>query len=291
MNTAIGAYAARSIRSTPLAAGLALAAIAAQITYPLVSGGVRDTVTFLVVALLAAACVAHARVARGTVWAATMIAVTAGIGLTAEIIGTRTGMPFGCYAYALDRIGPAVATVPVVVPLAWTAGLYPVWRAASAVARRVSTGFPVRPVLTVAGVVGWDFYLDPQMVADGQWEWCSAFGPLPGLDGIPWTNYVGWVLVASLMAGAMELLDRVRTGSRSDAQPTDGVPYALFLWTWLGSSLAHAVFLPDLGWSALYGLIAMGVVGVPFLVLARRPERGATDGNRDTSTGTRRPVH
>ncbi|WP_308126409.1 carotenoid biosynthesis protein [Rhodococcoides corynebacterioides] len=274
-------------RTPAVALGFAAAAVAAQIAYPLASGSVKDAITFAVVALLAAACIAHAARSRGGGWALTMVFVTAGIGLTAEIVGTRTGMPFGCYSYAQDRIGPSVAHVPVVVPFAWTAGLYPVWTAATVITERArAVTAPARIAtrigLTTVGVVGWDLYLDPQMVADGQWTWCSAFDGLPGLPGIPWTNYVGWLLVAFLMAVAMEILGRAvpeRTAvSRS-------IPLGLFLWTWLGSALAHAVFLPDLGWSALYGLVAMGVVGVPFLLAVRRRSAAPTPLRVD------RPVH
>ncbi|KQU02640.1 caratenoid biosynthesis protein [Rhodococcus sp. Leaf7] len=277
----------RNRAPTPVALAFALAAVLAQISYPLVSGGTKDAVTFCVVALLAAACITHAASARGVGWATAMVVVTAGIGLTAEIIGTRTGMPFGCYAYAQDRIGPSIAHVPVVVPFAWTAGLYPVWCAARVVTGRLRAPVLPRIALTTVGVVGWDLYLDPQMVADGQWAWCSTFAALPGLPGIPWTNYVGWLLVATLMACAMELLGRVGRSRIRDVSYV--VPWGLFVWTWLGSSLAHAVFLPNLGWSALYGLVAMGVVGVPFLFAVTARRRGLV--RVDTTRALDRPVH
>ncbi|MGB6182864.1 MAG: carotenoid biosynthesis protein [Rhodococcus sp. (in: high G+C Gram-positive bacteria)] len=276
-----------SLKTTPVALGFAVAAVLAQITYPLVSGDTRDIVTFCVVALLAAACITHAASARGVGWATVMVVVTAGIGLIAEIVGTRTGMPFGCYEYAQDRIGPSIATVPIVVPFAWTAGLYPVWTAATVASRRFGRPVLTRIALTTVGVVGWDLYLDPQMVGEGQWTWCSPHAALPGLEGIPWTNYAGWLLVATLMACAMELLGR--RGRERAAATSPVVPWALFLWTWLGSSLAHAVFLDGLGWSALYGLVAMGVVGVPFVRAVVTRRGGGID--LDAPRPLDRPVH
>ncbi|WP_137723865.1 carotenoid biosynthesis protein [Prescottella subtropica] len=251
-----------------VSAGLAVAAVGAQIVYPLVDGRVRDVVTVAVVVLLAAASVVHATAVRGGRWAAGLVASTAGIGLVSEIVGTATGYPYGCYAYATDRLGWAIADVPAVVPLAWTAGFYPVWCAASLVTRTRVT----RIALTTIGVVGWDLYLDPQMVADGQWRWCVADAGLPGIAHIPLTNYAGWLFVAAVMATVVDRLD-TRIGSPTPSPVSDAVPLALLLWTWLGSSLAHAVFLdaPELRYSAVYGLFAMGVVGVPLLVrLARR---------------------
>ncbi len=239
-----------------------MVAVAAQIAYPLVEGAARDAVTVVVVLSLAAAAVAHAWATRGSRWATALLVATAGLGLLAEIVGVATGVPFGCYEYAHDRLGPSLAGVPVLVPLAWTAGSYPVWCAAT---HAIGAGRPLlRAAVAAVGIVGWDLYLDPQMVADGQWRWCGAHPALPGLEPIPWTNYAGWLLVAAAIVTVLTVADH---GLRRPA-PTaaaDTVPVALFLWTWLGSALAHAVFLPELNWSALYGLVAMGVVGVPLL--------------------------
>lgn len=252
---------------------VAIAAVGAQITYPLVDGRPRDAVTVAVVALLAAASILHAVAVRGKVWAAGMVVATAGAGLLSEVVGTATGVPYGCYEYATGRLGWSIADVPLVVPFAWTAGFYPVWCVASRLThRRLS-----RIVLTTVGVVGWDLYLDPQMVADRQWEWCVTDAGLPGVAHIPLTNYAGWILVAAVMAVLVDLLDR-RIGSGPASRPShDAVPIALFLWTWLGSALAHAVFLdaPELRYSAIYGAVAMGVLGVPLvadLVRTRRAE-------------------
>ncbi|MCL2534262.1 MAG: carotenoid biosynthesis protein [Nocardiaceae bacterium] len=269
--------------STPLvraSAAIAAAAIAAQIVYPLVDGRSRDVVTVAVVALLAAASIVHAVGARGSRWAAGMVLVTAGIGLASEMLGTATGFPYGCYEYATGRLGWAIADVPAVVPFAWTAGFYPVWCAASLITRR---RLP-RIALTTAGVAGWDLYLDPQMVADGQWHWCVTDAGLPGIEHIPLTNYAGWVVVAAVMAVLVDLLDR-RLAPTAVVSGRDAVPIALFLWTWLGSALAHAVFLdaPELRYSAVYGAVAMGVVGVPLLARLSRLSFGVGRARSDSS--------
>jgi len=88
------------------------------------------------------------------------------------------------------------------------------------------------------------------------------------MSSIPLTNYAGWLLVATLMAAVMEAVNRVVAPRASD----DVVPIGLFLWTWLGSALAHAVFLdgPELRFSAVYGFVVMGSVGIPLLWIARR---------------------
>ncbi|WP_373864759.1 carotenoid biosynthesis protein [Nocardia pseudovaccinii] len=290
-----------------------------QISYPLASGVARDRVTVAVVLLSAGTALVHAVATRGIRYALGFVVIVSGLGLVAEIVGTATGFPFGCYAYADGRSGPAVAGVPLVIALAWTGGLYPVWVVAGLSTRR----WAARVAMTAVGAVGWDLFLDPQMVADGQWTWCAAGRGLPGLDEIPYTNYLGWFAVALVMAFLLTGLDRVvGTGSantfapaaerllsteRTPARASDAaqagipalelatpdstgpehgsrgpvcpisadavVPVGVFMWTWLGSTLAHAVFL-DLPYSAWYGCVGLGVLGVPLLVRSVAARRG-----------------
>lgn len=245
-----------------LPAVTAIALILTQIAYPLTGGASRDRVTVVVVLLSVITALAHACVARGPRFAAGFLLIVSGIGLAAEIVGTAYGFPFGCYHYAHDRLGPAVADVPLLVPLAWTGGLYPVW----VVANRLSSIAAVRIPLTAAGTVGWDLFLDPQMVADGQWTWCSPHPGLPGTGEIPYTNYLGWFAVATVMAVLLEVLGRRYTATTGAI----AVPVAVFVWTWLGSALAHAVFL-GLPASAAYGLLGLGLLGIPLAASVFRP--------------------
>jgi len=238
-----------------------------QIAYPLTSGPARDRVTIAVVLLSAATALAHATMTRGFRYAAGFLVIVSGIGLFSEVLGVAAGLPYGCYEYALGPLGPSFAEVPLLIPLAWTGGLYPVWVVAGLLSERAGAiREPVRIALTVAGALGWDLFLDPQMVADDRWTWCDTDSGLPGLPEIPLTNYLGWLVVALLMALVLVVWDRAApppSTERSDVDHT--VPVVVFLWTWLGSALAHLAFL-GLPASAGYGFVAMGVLGVPLLV-------------------------
>ncbi|MFC9999878.1 carotenoid biosynthesis protein [Nocardia sp. NPDC127526] len=238
------------------AAAPAVLLVAVQIAYPLTEGAGRDRVTVAVVVLSALTALTHAALTRGLRWAAGLLVILSGVGLAAEVAGTATGMPFGCYDYATGRLGPELAGVPLVVPLAWTGGVYPVWIVAGLLGSAARTRIP----LTALGAVGWDLFLDPQMVADGQWTWCSGVPGLPGLGDIPVTNYLGWFAVGMVMAGLLELWDRTAADNRAALM----VPVAVFLWTWLGSTLAHAVFL-GLPVSAAYGFAGLAVLGIPLV--------------------------
>ncbi|MEO6879321.1 MAG: carotenoid biosynthesis protein, partial [Mycobacteriaceae bacterium] len=151
--------AARPSRPVLIAWGIGALWVLAQICYPLVGGTTRDVVTVTVVLLGAGAGVLHATATRGWVWALWLVVVTAVGGFAVELLGTVSGLPFGHYDYAAGRLGPAVAGVPLLIGVAWTAGAYPAWCAAGRVAPRRRG---LRWALAAVGLAGWDLYLDPQ---------------------------------------------------------------------------------------------------------------------------------
>lgn len=289
----------RSVGSLRAAAvAFAAAAIVAQILFPLARGAVLDAVTAAVVILLAASALAHSLSTRGVRFTAALAGAAIGGGFAAEAAGVATGFPFGCYTYALDRLGPSIAEVPLVVPLAWAAGSYPVWCAVSAITSRW-TGWHrslIRVPLVTVTITAWDLYLDPQMVTMGYWTWCPADLTLPGVGQIPLTNFAGWLLVSFAIAVALESAERsgrfshkVDTSERWLQARRDAVPLVLFGWTWLGSALAHAVFLniryPEAGlqYSAAFGLLGMAITGVPlafWLWNSRRSQRSQPTSTR-----------
>jgi putative membrane protein len=240
-------------RTVPVA--LACAAVLLQVAYPLVSGTARDRLTVATVVVFAAASVSHAVVHRGPHWAAVYLAVTAGTGLVAEAVGTATGLPFGSYDYA-DSLGARLLGVPVVVPLAWAMFAYPCLLAGQRLAR-------TRLGATAVGawaLASWDLFLDPQMVEAGHWTWTDVQVGMPASPDVPVSNTVGWLLVATLMVGVLQLLPRRAADDR--------VPDLLLLWTFASSVLAFAVFFDRPG-VALVGGVGMGLVAVPLALRMR----------------------
>jgi putative membrane protein len=242
------------VTRTRLVWTLAGATVLTQVAYPLTSGPVRDRLTVGTVLLFFATSVAHALVTRGPRTAAVLVAVTAGGGLLVESVGTATGYPFGSYTYG-DSLGATVLGVPAVIPLAWTMMAWPAWLVATRLVRHTLAR------VAVAGwaLASWDVFLDPQMVAAGHWSWAGG--------DIPLTNYAAWLGVAVLM---MSLLPRVTVHDGHDGH--DAAMYALYLWTYASSVLAHAVFL-GLPASAAWGALAMGPVAVPLAVSLWRARR------------------
>jgi putative membrane protein len=215
-----------------------------------VSGHPRDVLTVVTVVAFFLASTTHALVHRGPQWTALFVLVTTGTGLLAESLGTSTGFPFGEYDYA-GSLGWKLLSVPVVIPLAWAMMAYP----CLLVGQRLARSRLGAAAVGGAALAAWDLFLDPQMVEAGHWAWKDVQLALPGSPGIPVSNYLGWLLVAVLMVGVLQLLPR------RDAD--DRVPAALFLWTYGSSVLANAVFFgrPAV---ALIGGIGMGAVAVPY---------------------------
>lgn len=255
-------------RARQAALGLAAAAVLAQVLYPLLGGDALRAATVASVLLFCAAAVTHAGATRGVRTALVVVAVAGGTGLVAEAVGVATGFPFGEYAYT-GTLGPQVAGVPVVVPLAWT---MMAWPALVAARRLAGPGWRAVPVAAWL-LASWDLFLDPQMVAEGHWAWAFPEPGLPGIDGIPLTNYAGWLLVAAAMQTLLHLTVPARQGGRVAGE--HAVPAVLLGWTWLGSTLANLAFFgrPAV---AVYGFVAMGLVAGPYL-RSLRASRAAAD--------------
>lgn len=241
------------------AAMLAGLGVLLQICYPLCSGAVRDELSVAIVIVLSGACVLHAAAHRGWAAAVAMLAITAGGGFVVEVLGVHTGVPFGSYRYT-DALGPQLLGVPPVVALAWTMLAWP----AVLAARRLVRAPAARIVVAAWALTAADLFLDPQMVAAGYWRWHAVSAHLPGVPTVPLSNLLGWLAVSLVLSA---LLHRVL--ERAPARAGDGVAVGLYLWLWVGWTVALAAFL-HLPLAALWGAVAMGTVASPLAARMRR---------------------
>ena len=120
------------------------------------------------------------------------------VGLAFEILGVSTGLPFGRYRYvALDTA--RVLDVPVVVPVMWG-----VFSATAYLAARPFARGPWLVLLASALMVILDLALDPAMTSWRAWVWEGGWGP--AWQGVPLSNFLGWLLVSLVIIGTYELV-------------------------------------------------------------------------------------
>ena len=221
-----------------------------QIAWVLVPDSARIAMTAASVTSFFLASVSHAFLNRGLAWTLGFFAITMAFGWLIEVLGTTTQFPFGEYVYT-DALGIAVLGVPILIPMAWSMVAYPMLLAV----QRLST--TSLGVALIGGwlLMAWDLFLDPQMVGEGYWTWQTIGWELPGIDGIPLQNFLGWWLAGIVL---MFILDRLPRKAANDSAPN-----TLLLWTYASNVLGAAVFFgrPSV---AIWGGIAMGVVVIPW---------------------------
>lgn len=266
------------VTAAGLAGGLALATVGLQISYPPASDRTRRGLSVVTVVAFAGASTADAAGVGGTRAAVSLLACGAGLGGLAEIVGVHTGWPFGAYRYG-GTLGPQPFGVPLVVPLAWTMAAWPAWRVAALLPRAPGPGARALRWLGAGwALASWDLFLDPQMVAAQHWYWLHPSPSIPGVAGIPVSNFLGWLGVSLVVTGALELLLGGRlaippaagaAASTTTPAPGPGPVVGLLAgWTWIGGILANAAFFHRRGVAAVGG-VAMGLVAVPTLRRAR----------------------
>ena len=210
----------------------------------------------LIVVLLAVASVSFTAVGWGWPRALSAAAAAFALGLAAEWAGTRTGLPFGAYRYT-GLLRPAAGTVPLVVPLAWTAMGLPAYAVGATVARaragRIAAG--------AVALTAWDLFLDPQMIRNGFWRWAHP-GPY---QGVPLGNFAGWLLVSAVLMAVFDGLLRSRSRPITANHPGLLAAYTVMA---VMETVGFAVIFHHGRAIALAGALGMGIPAA--LAWARR---------------------
>ncbi len=145
-------------------------------------------------------CLWHASTALGSRLAAVFFAITVVTAWAFEELGVVTGLVYGPYHYT-SMLGPWIGSVPVLIPLAWFALVYPTYVLVELIAGR----WPVRApegrgrlvalaLLGAALMTAWDVALDPILSGPVYRAWAWETG---GIDvAVPAQNYLGWIVTA-----------------------------------------------------------------------------------------------
>lgn len=230
------------------------------------------------VVLGALAAIVHAAYKLGTRTAVTIFVAAFSISLTAELMGTITGFPFGPYAYTTQLGYLIYGRVPFNIPTSWFYMLYAslalcgrFLRADDSRGSRWKWAFIAALVLTA-----WDVSMDPAMVSTTHWLWhlkdANSLTPVDRFFltdifyGMPLTNWLGWLITGFIIARV--LLAVVPPSGWAMKVSGALLPRVLYAVNGLFPILICAG--RHLWWAVILGTLAMLI---PLALGARVPER------------------
>jgi putative membrane protein len=229
-------------------------AILLQISYPLLSGEALRVVTISTVYWGAGAMALHALLAFGARYAFTYLGIALPFGFLIELLGLKTGWPFGTYEYD-PSLGPQLFDVPLVVPFAWAMIAHPILCAARRLAGNwvfLYGGF---------GLMAYDLFLDPQMVTAGRWTWEVTGSHVPFTPEVPLSNAFGWLLSGMALIAILHLvLPRDRRKVSASFITID----IFLIWTWFAGVVSNLFFFDRPGIAFIFGA-TFGAVLAPYI--------------------------
>jgi putative membrane protein len=229
-------------------------AILLQVSYPLLHGESLRVVTIATVYWGAGAMALHALLTFGARYAFTYLGITLTFGYFIELIGVKSGWPFGIYSYD-SSLGLQIFDVPLVVPFAWAMIAHPILCAA----RRVAGNW----VFLYGGfaLMAYDLFLDPQMVSAGRWKWEVTGSHVPFTPEVPLSNAVGWLLSGMALIALLHLaLPRERRKVSAGFAAID----IFLIWTWFAGVISNLFFFGRPGIAFIFG-ISFGAILTPFI--------------------------
>jgi putative membrane protein len=121
-----------------------------------------------------------------------------------EYVGATTGWPYGAFEYTVP-LGPMIAdTVPVALPVFFFPLVLNAYLLTLLLLGDRADDPFVRLGATVAAVVATDLVLDPGAVAVQFWAYDCVETATCGYYDVPWSNYAGWVLSATVAVVAFD---------------------------------------------------------------------------------------
>ncbi|WP_286671073.1 bisanhydrobacterioruberin hydratase [Haloglomus halophilum] len=117
-----------------------------------------------------------------------------------EYVGVLTGFPYGSFEYGVD-LGPMLLdTVPLGLPVFFFPLVVNAYLLCLLLLGPRTESALVRLPAVIAVVLLMDLVLDPGAVALTFW----TYDPAGAYYGVPWSNYAGWVLSATVAVGTLD---------------------------------------------------------------------------------------
>ena len=174
--------------------------------------------------------------------AAGLLAGTCLYAYAIEIVGIRTGWPYGAFEYTID-LGPMIEGVPLGLPLFFLPLVLNAYLLAVLLLGPLASRRAVRLPATLATVLAIDLVLDPGAVALGFW----AYDGGGVYYGVPLSNYAGWVLSGTIATLAFDIaFDRTDLIARLDERAFMLDDLVSFIVLWGLVNLAFGNWIPVL---------------------------------------------
>ncbi|MFB6178807.1 MAG: bisanhydrobacterioruberin hydratase [Halorientalis sp.] len=172
-----------------------------------------------------------------------------------EYVGTTTGWPYGSFSYGID-LGPMLlGKVPLGLPVFFFPLVLNSYLLCLLLLGDRARQWFVRLPAVVVAVVAVDLVLDPGAVSLGFWGYAAG----GSYYGVPWSNYLGWVLSATVAVGLLDVaFDRTALLSRVQSCEfmLDDLVSFVILWGAINTYFANWVPV------AVAGLFFLGLVKI-----------------------------
>jgi putative membrane protein len=169
-----------------------------------------------------------------------------------ELVGVKTGWPYGEFTYGID-LGPMLFdAVPIGLPVFFLPLVLNAYLLVVLLLGPWADRALVRVAGTILTVLCIDLVLDPGAVGLGFWVYETG-----GFYGVPWSNYRGWVLSATVAVVLFDL-GFGRAGLRRRLDECDFMldDMVSFVLLWGGINLFYTNWIP----AALAALLGLGLV-------------------------------
>jgi len=169
-----------------------------------------------------------------------------------ELVGVRTGWPYGEFIYGVD-LGPMLfGEVPLGLPVFFFPLVLNAYLLVLLLLGRRADSVLPRLLATLATVLVIDFVLDPGAVAIGFWEY-----QIQEFYGVPWSNYRGWLLSGTVAVLLFDVgLDRAGVRKRLTECEFMLDDLVSFVLLWGGINLFYSNWIPG----ALAALLGAGLL-------------------------------
>lgn len=198
---------------------------------------------------------------RGAVGLLALTAYTYAI----ELVGVRTGIPYGDFRYLID-LGPMLGgEVPIGLPIFFLPLVLNSYLLVLLLFGERTRAGGFRLLTTLAAVLAMDLVLDPGAVGIGFWTYAEG-----GFYGVPASNFAGWLLSGTVAVVLFDwMLDLDALLERLETVPfmLDDVVSFVILWGGINLALGH--WIPT-GVATCFGVGLLYTGRFDFSVIHRR---------------------